>query len=384
MNQLFKQFINVLGILGLSILLTACEPNESEAQKKAKAASTKLKEAMPVTVIQVQPVDTPVSIETVAQTEGAKETEIRPRVGGILLKRLYSEGEPVKAGQPMFLIDPEPFQNTLNEAQAQYREQSARIVQTKREEARQRRLLAEKFVSQSMYDIAQSNYAVAKAALQSAKVRVKQAKLNLSYTTVRSPIAGISGRFRFSVGALVQANTSLLTTISQLSPIWVRFSFSDSELERFGGRIREQNVSQVIVILPDGTEYEQKGRINFAASQIDPLLGTQQLRAVLDNDDQRLLPGQFVRVRVVSNVSRKVFSVPQSVVLTSDLGKYVYVVNDINEVEMRSVDVGDWVGKNWVILGGLNAGDKVVVDNIIKLRPGMAVQPQLKERVAGV
>ncbi len=380
MSQLFRVLILIVGLSGLGAVLIACSSNESEVDN---ASSNKAMAAMTVTVIEMQPVDTPVSIETVAQTEGAKETEIRPRVGGIIQKRLYSEGEPVKAGQPMFLIDPEPFQNALNEAQAQYREQSARIVQSKREEARQRRLLAEKFVSQSMYDIAESNYAVAKAALQSAKVRVKQAKLNLSYTTVRSPIAGISGRFRFSVGALVQANTSLLTTISQLSPIWVRFSFSDSELERFGGRVREQNVSQVIVILPDGTEYEQKGRINFAASQIDPLLGTQQLRAVLNNDDQRLLPGQFVRVRVVSNMRRKVFSVPQGVVLTSDLGKYVYVVNDINEVEMRSVDVGDWVGKNWVILGGLNSGDKVVVDNIIKLRPGTAVIPQFKEKVAG-
>lgn len=368
-------------------MLNACSSGESETQKneQEKVASTE-SEAMPVTVIAVQPVDTPVSIETIAQTEGAKETEIRPRVGGILLKRLYSEGEPVKAGQPLFLIDPEPFQNTLDEAQAQYREQSARIVQTRREEARQRKLLAEKFVSQSMYDIAQSNYAVAKAALQSAKVRVQQARLNLSYTTVKSPIAGISGRFRFSVGALVQANTSLLTTISQLSPIWVRFSFSDSELKRFGGRIHEQNVSQVIVILPDGTEYAQTGRINFAASQIDPLLGTQQLRAVFDNNDQQLLPGQFVRVRVISNVQRKVFSVPQRVVLSSDLGKYVYVVNDNNEAEMRMVETGDWVGKDWVILGGLQAGDQVVVDNIIKLRPGMTVQPQLQleEQPAGV
>lgn len=380
-NQLFRDITLVVGLSGMGLLLTACSPNEPETQNNA---SGKMREAMPVTVIQVRPIDTPVSIETVAQTEGAKETEIRPRVGGILLKRLYTEGEPVKAEQPLFLIDPEPFQNTLNEAKAQYQEQSARIEQLQREEARQHRLLAEKFVSQSMYDIAQANFAVAKATLQSAKVRVQQAKLNLSYTTVKSPIAGISGRFRFSVGALVEANTSLLTTISQLSPIWVRFSFSDSELKQFDGRIHEQNVGQVIVILPDGTEYGQTGRINFAASQIDPSLGTQQLRAEFSNNNQRLLPGQFVRIRIVSNETRKAFSVPQSVVLASDLGKYVYVVNDNNKVEARPVIVGDWVGKNWIILDGLNVNDKVVVDNIIKLQPGMAVMPQLKEQVAGI
>ncbi len=380
-KQLVINFVLATLIFDVCFLLTACERGESEPKN---ASMNAMMEAMPVNVIQVQPVDVPISVETVAQTEGAKETEIRPRVGGILLKRLYTEGAPVEAGQPLFQIDPEPFQNTLNEARAQYREQAARVVQTRREEARQRKLLAERFVSQSMYDIAYANHTMAEAALQSAKVRVQQAKLNLSYTTVTAPVKGISGRFQFSEGALVAANTSLLTTISQLSPIWVRFSFSDSELERFDGRLSEQNVRQVIVTLPDGSEYSQKGTINFAASQIDPLLGTQQLRAEFNNNDQRILPGQFVRVRVIAGEAKRAFIVPQSVVLTSDLGRYVYVVSDTNKVEMRVVVAGDWIGKNWVILNGLNAGDKVIVDNIIKLRPGTVVLPQLQEQVTGV
>jgi membrane fusion protein (multidrug efflux system) len=132
-------------------------------------------------------------------------------------------------------------------------------------------------------------------------------------------------------------------------------------------------VQQVTLILPDGTEYEKKGELNFAASQIDPSLGTQQLRATFDNNEQRLLPGQFVRARVVTGDRNGVFLVPQVAVQTSDLGKTVYVVNDKNEATVRPVVAGNWIGKDWVILEGLNAGDKVIVDNLIKIRPGALV-----------
>ncbi|MDZ4097673.1 MAG: efflux RND transporter periplasmic adaptor subunit, partial [Methylophilaceae bacterium] len=186
-----------------------------------------------------------------------------------------------------------------------------------------------------------------------------------------------SGRLQYSEGALISANTSLLTTVVQLSPIWVRFSFSDNELAQLGGRLTEQNVKQVSLILPDGTEYEQKGKLNFAASQIDPLLGTQQLRATFDNADQRLLPGQFVRARVTTGQRDGVFLIPQVAVSSNDQGKFVYVVNEKNEATVRPVVVGDWVGKDWIILEGLNAGDKVIIDNIIKLRPGAMVSPNI-------
>ena len=325
---------------------------------------------------QLKPTSVPISAEAVAQTEGAKEVEIRPRVGGILLKRLYEEGAAVTAGQPMFLIDPVPYQNALAQAKAQLAEQTARIEQTRREENRLQELLATQSISQREYDNAVSDNAVANAALQQAVVRVRDAELNLSYATVTAPVGGVSGRFQFSEGALVSANTSLLTTIVQLSPIWVRFSFSDNELARFGGHLTEQNVQQVTLILPDGSEYPQKGQLNFAASRIDPLLGTQQLRATFDNADQRLLPGQFVRVRVTTGERSGVFVVPQTAVVTSDLGRFVYVINEKNAATVRPVVAGNWVGTDWVILEGLNAGDKVIINNIIKLRPGTIVSLQ--------
>jgi len=354
--------------LTLCLILAACGRNEAANPQPGGTA-------LPVSVIEVQPTSVPISAEAVAQTEGAKEVEIRPRVGGILLKRLYEEGAEVKVGQPLFLIDPVPYQNALAQAKAQLAEQRARVGQTEREENRLRDLLETQAISQREYDNAVSESAITRAGLQQAEVRVRDAELNLSYTNVAAPVSGISGRFRFSVGALVEANSSLLTTIVQLSPIWVRFSLSDNELAQLGGPLNEQRVQEITLILPDGKEYEKKGELNFAASQIDPLLGTQQLRAEFDNSNRRLLPGQFVRARVVTGMQDGVYLVPQVAVLTSDMGKTVYVVNEKNEATVRPVVTGRWIGTDWAILEGLKVGDKVIVDNLIKIRPGAVVAP---------
>lgn len=370
-NLQFVACLKIVAVFVTVIILTACGNQNQEVPNNISSQM-----AMPVSVITVDPTSVPISAEAVAQTEGAKEVEIRPRVGGILMKRLYEEGAAVEEGQPMFLIDPVPYQNALAQAKAQLTEQKARIEQTRREENRLQELLTTKSISQREYDNAVSENAITNAALQQAKVRVRDAKLNLSYTTVTAPVKGVSGRRQLSEGVLVQANTSLLTTIIQLSPIWVRFSLSDNELTKLGGYLSEQNVINVTLLLPDGSEYDHNGKLNFAARQIDPTLGTQQLRATFDNSDQQLLPGQFVRVRVTTGEQKGVFLVPQTAVLTSDLGKAVYVVNEKNEAVMRPVVTGNWVGKDWVILEGLQAGDKVIVDNLIKLRPGTLVLPQ--------
>ena len=289
-------------------------------------------ELLPVGVLQMQPVSLPVSAETVALTEGAKEIEIRPRVGGIVLKRFFHEGMAVKAGDPLYQIDPEPYRKALAEVEAEFLEQSIRVVRAKTEKERHEKLLAENFVSQRAYDDAYSLFLLGEAALHNLKARVQQSQLDLSYATVRAPINGVTGRSLISEGVLVAANTSVLTTMAQISPIWVRFSFSENELIRFKGRLSEQNVDAVQLILSDGSVYPLKGRINFAASTIDPLIGTQQLRATFDNPEQRLLPGQFVRIRVVAGETNNVFLVPQRAVMTSDLGRYVYLIDENHTV----------------------------------------------------
>lgn len=368
-NNLRNSRQTVVIALIASLALAACAKSDPTATTPPGGM------ALPVSVVTLEPTSVPISAEAVAQTEGAKEVEIRPRVGGILLKRLYEEGAAVKAGQAMFLIDPVPYQIALSQARAQLAQQKARLEQTRREEARLKDLLSTQSISQREYDNAVTDNATASATLLQAEASVREAELNLSYTTVTAPVSGVSGRFQFSEGALVTANTSLLTSIIQLSPIWVRFSLSDNELAQLGGHLSEQNVQQVSLILPDGSEYTQKGKLNFAASQIDPTLGTQQLRATFDNTERRLLPGQFVRVRVTTGKRDGVFLLPQIAVLTSDQGKFVYVINDKNEATVRPVTTGEWLGKDWVILGGLQAGEKVIVDNLIKVRPGTPVSP---------
>ena len=343
--------------------------------KKVDSQAGAAMPAMPVSVIELKATSVPISAESVAQTEGAKEVEIRPRVGGILLKKLFEEGAPIKAGQAMFLIDPVPFQIALANAKAQLAQQQSRVEQTQREALRLQGLLTTQSISQREADNADSDNSQARAGLAQYEASVHEAELNLSYTTVISPLSGIAGRFQFSEGALVSANTSLLTTVSQISPIWVRFSLSDSESAQLGGHLTEANVKEVALLLPNDKEYPKKGKLNFAASGIDPQLGTQQLRAVFENTDKTLLPGQFVRVRVTTGTKDGVFVVPQIAVSTNDQGKFVYVANEKNEAIIKPIVVGNWVGKDWVVLSGLEAGEKVIVDNVIKLHPGAPVAP---------
>jgi membrane fusion protein, multidrug efflux system len=382
MARLSSALQNTFVVLTLISVMSACSNQDSATPAPPKAA------AMPVSVIQLAPASVPISTQAVAQTEGAKEVEIRPRVGGILLKKLFEEGAPIKAGQPMFLIDPAPFKVAVEQARAQVAQQKARIVQTQREAERLKGLLETQSISQREYDNAVSDQAVTNASLMQAEAVLREAELNLSYTTVTAPNSGIAGRFLFSEGALVAANTSLLTTIVQVSPIWVRFSLSESELQSLGGYLTPQKVEKITLILSDAVEYPEAGKLNFSASEIDPLLGTQQLRAEFVNADRRLLPGQFVKAKITTGTRDGVFLVPQSAVLTGDQGRFVYVTEKDktgNEVAaVRPIQDAGWEGQDWVVLSGLKAGDQVIVDNLIKLRPGGAVQPTLADATSSV
>jgi len=362
-------------ILTIGLALSACGKKEDAAAGQAGGGMP----AMPVGVVELIATSVPISAEAVAQTEGAKEVEIRPRVGGILLKKLFEEGEPIKAGQAMFLIDPVPYQIALSNAKAQLAQQQAHVEQTQREATRLDGLLATQSISKREADNAGSDSTLARASLAQAEAGVREAQLNLSYTTVTSPLSGIAGRFEYSEGALVNANTSLLTTVSQISPIWVRFSLSDSELAQLGGHLSPSSVKEVTLMMPNGKEYPSKGKLNFAASGIDPQLGTQQLRATFENPDKSLLPGQFVRIRVTTGKRDGVFLLPQTAVLTGDQGKFVFVAEADKDgktaAAIRPIKEGGWQGTDWVVLSGLKAGDKVIADNLLKVRPGAAVVP---------
>ena len=333
--------------------------------------------ALAAAVVEVAPQRVPITIEAVGQVEGSKEVEVRARVSGILLKRAYSEGEIVRAGATLFKIDPAPFEIALAQAKAQLAQEQARNDQAKRESARLKQLAEQKAISQKEADDAGSSLRLSNATLQAVQANVHQAELNLSYTEVTAPVSGVSGRAVRSEGSLITAGAdSLLTSISQVDPIWVRFSLSETDLAKLPQRrlIRGAPV-EVGLILPGGASFPGKGRLNFAATQIDTRLGTQQLRAEFDNPKGQLLPGQFVRAQLIAGQRENVFLVPQTAVMQAEAGHMLFVLDKEGKAALKPVQVGDWLGSDWMVLGGLAAGDRVIIDNLLKLRPGTQVNP---------
>jgi membrane fusion protein (multidrug efflux system) len=333
-----------------------------------------------VSVVGVQPRDIPVVLEYVGQTEGMREVEVRPRVGGILLKWNYTEGSTVRAGQSLFTIDPVPYQTLVARAEAELASTRAQHAQATREIARLKPLLDKGMVSQKAYDDAVSAEEVAAAQIKAAEAALKEARLNLGYTRVEAPIGGVTSRALKSEGSLVEAQNTLLTTISQIDPIRVIFNISDAEQLRFrteaaAGRLRlpKNNRYVVTLKLADGSTSERPGVVDFSDVRVNPTTGTSEVRAVLPNPDHRLRPGQFVRVTLKGAEYVGALAVPQRAVLEGPQGKIVMTVNDKNVVEPRPVQVGEWSGQEWVITGGLNPGDKVIVDGVVKARPGSPV-----------
>ncbi len=369
----FRSIVLCAFAVALSALAAGCG-DKAQSAPQAQAAPP----AVPVTVLQAAPTRAPLVVEAVAQAEGIREVEVRARVSGILEKWRFREGEPVKAGQLLFQIERAPFEIALSQARARLAEAQAVEEQTARESQRLNGLVADKAISQKEFDDARSAAAVAKAAVKSAEAAVREAELNLGYTQVTAPVSGVSGRAVKSEGSLVSTGAdSLLTTIAQLDPIWVRFSLSDTDLAAVpGGRAAVRGFREVELQLPDGSVLPQRGRINFSASRIDPSLGTLEMRAEFTNTDGRVLPGQFVRARVIAGEQDNVYLVPQSAVSQTENGPVVMLANADNKVEPRPVRLGLWQGKDWVVTGGLQPGDRVITDNLLKLRPGAPVAPR--------
>jgi membrane fusion protein (multidrug efflux system) len=363
----------ILCLMSLALAVGGCGKSASQDPPAAAPA------ALAVKAMAMTPRSVPVAFDVVGQTEGAKEVEVRARVAGILQKQLYREGDTVRAGAPMFEIDRAPYEVALDQANAALAQERAKLAQATRDEARFRDLVADKAVSQKDYDDALSQKDLGAAAVQQAEAKVREAKLNLSYTLVAAPVAGISGRAQRSVGSLVttDASGSLLTTINQLNPIWVRFSLGETDLATVPGGKLARATAVVELTLADGTAYPAKGRLNFAASEIDARLGTQQLRAEFDNPREDLVPGQFVRVHITAGRRDNVFLVPQAAVMQTEKGYFVFVVGSDGKAAERPVETGAWIGSDWVIRKGLAAGDRVIVDNLLRLKPGVAVTPTL-------
>ena len=341
-----------------------------------------------VTTLVIKPATLPVSYEYVGQTTGSKEVEVRARVTGILEKRLFTEGAAVKAGQPLFVIDPKPLEAQAAAADADVARARAQLGQAEREVGRLKPLAERRAVGQKEADDAASNAELARAGLKAAEARLAEVKLNLGYTRVNAPITGLSSRANKSEGSLVSANDTLLTLVWQVDPIWVPFNVSENDqllLNRAvaAGRLvlPKDNAFDVTVKLTDGSTFPRKGRINFSDTRVNPATGTYEMRAEIANADAALKPGQFVRVQLKGAMRSNAIAVPQTAVLDGAQGKFVYVPGkdkDGKDVAVvRPITLGEWVevdGANlWIVESGLAAGDTVIVEGIARLQPGGAI-----------
>jgi membrane fusion protein, multidrug efflux system len=359
-------------LLLVAALLGGCGPSQqAPAAQTPHAAGGGAPPAMPVGVRSVERHEVPILIESVGQAEGSKEIEVRARVTGLIEKQLYREGERVRAGAPLFTIERAPFENAVAEARAALAQEQARTEQARREAARLKPLAEQQAISQREYDDAVSTLRLAEAQLAVAQARLRDAQINLSYTTVNAPITGLTGRAEKSEGSLVSPTDGLLTRMTQTDPIWVRFSFSESEQ----AQLRGGKPGAVRLLDADGKPTGAPGKLNFAGSVVDARLGTVQLRAEFPNPDLAILPGQFVRAQVQAGVEQA-WLVPQAAVVSGDQGKMVWTIVD-GKATPAPVQLGSWVGADWAVREGLKNGDKVIVDNLLKLRPGapVAVRP---------
>jgi membrane fusion protein (multidrug efflux system) len=364
-------------VAAAAILAAAALPGCSKGDAKQESSAPP---AIPVSVIQVAPREVPVVFESVGRTEGSREVQVRARVSGILEQQLYTEGDTIQAGKPLFRIERAPFEIDLQQQRAALAQETARHELAQQEFDRLKGLADRRAISQKEADQASSALRQNAAAVQMAQARVRQSELNLSYTAVDAPIGGITGRAQQSIGSLVApgADSSLLTTLVKTDPIWVRFALSEAEFARLRSRDREgANGKQVQVKLElaDGAPYSAAGRLNFSGSTVDPALGTVQMRAEFPNGKLQILPGQYVKVQVVAG-NQKAIVVPQSAVQQNETGRFVWVIDAQSKAAQRNIRAGNWVGTDWVVLEGLKPGESVIVDNLVRLRPGTAVQPK--------
>jgi membrane fusion protein (multidrug efflux system) len=388
----FKPRTNALvWVLACTLLAVGCKKQESRVATS---------QTIEVTAVKVEPRDVPITFEWLAQTESSRQVEIRARVAGILEKRVYKEGAVVQEGQVMFEMERKPFETKLDAAKADLGVQEARAANARQNLERVQDLSkknaglsAHSLVSRQALDEAVNAEREAAAGVLAAKAKVAEAELNLSYTTIRAPITGLSSFATKHDGSYIgPGENSMLTYVAAIDPIWVKFSASENhwlrlEEEVKAGRlvVPPDDAFDVEVVLADGRIHPQKGRLTFTDLAYSRDTGTYQERAEVPNPQEDLSPGQFVHVRLLGAVRPKAILLPKRAVLQGAKGSFVWVVGPQSKAEFRPIELGDWYGDEWFVNEGLHSGDTVVVDGGIKVQPGAtlrvvepAVQPEAK------
>lgn len=362
--------------LFLAAALSSCGQSQTAAVPAAGP--------VPVGIITLQGQDTVLNRELPARISALTAADIRPQVGGIIQKRLFTEGAEVKAGQVLYQIDPATYQAALQTAQAALGKAEATQTSSELKARRYAQLVEIKAISAQDNDDAQSALLQARADVASAKAAVETARINLSYTRITAPVSGRIGKSSVTAGALVTASqSSALATVQQLSTVYVDMTQSSSELLQLrrdfaNGSVQQQgDKARVRLILEDGSEYSLAGALQFSDITVDAGTGMVTLRATFPNPYGELLPGMFVRARLEQGVRQHALLVPQQAVSRNQKGEaVVMVVGQDNKVHARTIKTSQTIGDKWLVDGGLQTGERIVVEGLMKVQDGAAVKPE--------
>ena len=333
---------------------------------------------LPVSTYTIVAKNVPIVMEYPAQIKSIKQVRVTARVIGTLENILYTEGQFVKQGTPLYKIDPTRYQAVYDSALAGLATAEATYKQAKRDYDRAEKLVKTNALSQKDYDTALSVYESSKAGLQSAKAAVTNAKVDLDYTNIEATISGITSLNTIDIGSYVGTNAenSLLTTITQLDPIYVEFSIPDKELLSKAEFLNNNSQIYTTITTPDGNQYEYNGTLDFIDKTIDPQTATVKARSTFKNPSNKLLPGLFVRISINGLEEANTFTIPQKAMMQDGVSTYVYTVSANNTVEKLPVKTGASTRDgSSIITNGLNGNEVIILDNLTKLKPGAKVTP---------
>src|SRR4051812_9160338 len=335
-----------------------------------------------VGVIEVKKADVPLPLTYAGRVAGFRNVEIRSQVSGTILKREFIEGAKVKQGDVLFRIDPRTYQAALDRATAQLGQLQATLVQAEENFKRIQELSQKQVATAKQLEDAQAARDLARAAVQGAEAEIQTARLNIEFTTIKAPVSGATSLSSPPEGSLAQAQQTSLTTLTQLDPAYVNFSVSESEFTQLRdvNRSRDRPLTSADITVRlrfgDGSEFPVAGKLDVSSSTVDPRTGTLQVRSIFPNENGSLLPNQFVRVLVGGFSLPDVFVVPQRAVSQGPQGAFVYVLNSGNDtVTNRPIKLDREISSGWIVKDGLNDGEKIVVDGLLRIRPGARVKP---------
>jgi membrane fusion protein (multidrug efflux system) len=356
------------------IALVGCGKNDQQPQQPPPPD---------VSVLQVQPQSAPLVQNLVGRLSPFRSADVRARVPGVLMRRVYEEGTDVKKGDVLFKIDPAPLRADLNAAMANLSQAQATAANNKIAADRARALVPQGYVAKSDVDNAEAAERTAAAAVKQNQANVQSARINLGYTDVTSPIDGRAGQQQVTEGALVgQGDTTLLTTVDQIDPLYVNFTMSVTDLDQMrrsaaqgATTLADQNKTTVSINLPDGTPYDQEGTLDFSSATVNPQTGSVSLRARLPNPSEALLPGMYVTLKANLGQFNNVFLVPQAAVLRDAASAYVLVAGADNKAVRKDVQADNMRGSDFIVTAGLAANDRVIIGGLPKAKPGQPVKP---------